>query len=98
MTFFFLICSHLLTGRQVVLSYLQTSSSFFIPGMATQPPPTDEQPPKGPTHKQLMLERQRKAQGADDDVKKLPSDFKRYPNVRHFLNIFLLIAPQKVSA
>ncbi|XP_013086434.2 sperm-associated antigen 16 protein-like isoform X1 [Biomphalaria glabrata] len=39
---------------------------------------------KGPTHKQLLMERQKKSEFASGDVNNQPSDFKRYPNDSDF--------------
>lgn len=37
---------------------------------------------KGPTHKQLLMERQKRSAGADGDVGNQAPGFKRYVNVR----------------
>ncbi|KAK3787722.1 hypothetical protein RRG08_019859 [Elysia crispata] len=55
-----------------------------LSGIAPQPPSSEEKPPKGPSHRQLLLERQRKAQDVDGDVKNLPENFKRFPNDSEF--------------
>ncbi|RUS86529.1 hypothetical protein EGW08_005721 [Elysia chlorotica] len=54
-----------------------------IKGMEGLSGSSEEKPAKGPTHRQLILERQKKNQG-DGDVKNLPDNFKRYPNDSEF--------------